>query len=217
DPVPPHLESIPWGSGSPPSVSESTWRLGDRASASANPAAGSWSHRPSTARVPNVPADFQTNACFRWPRCPPPPPPATTRRKPWPPPFRAPTGAPPSRLFPCPTLRSVGSSDESHNRYTSLAASFVSSSWSSANQVYSRRFGGRCRHAIKPKRAVRLMAPGFQREGEGSAPLLSRVDRPSLRFLVVRISVRVPFNLDSLAIFGDFGNCLSSSVFRSLP
>src|SRR5438105_2334416 len=58
-------------------------------------------------------------------------------------------GVRPSRPFLCPTLRSVGNSDESHSLYTSYAASFVSSSSVISKSSLLETVGAVVRHPIK--------------------------------------------------------------------
>src|SRR5262249_15828710 len=105
-------------------------------------------HPRSTARARSWLADSQTNVCSRWPRCPPTPTLSVSRRKPALPPYAA-AGARPTRPFPCPTLLSLESSDESHTLYTSYTASFVSSSSVLSTSSLLETVGGPCRHPIK--------------------------------------------------------------------
>src|SRR5262249_38136946 len=149
DRVPPPSAPRSWESDSPTSASGSVPRLAGHASASVLLAGRSQPHPRSPAGVHTASADSQTNPCSRWLRSQPPPAPPDPRRKPELARYAA-AGARPTRPFLCPTLRSVGSSDESHSLYTSYTASFVSSSSVISKSSLLETVGGRCRHPIKP-------------------------------------------------------------------
>src|SRR5579884_3966584 len=108
----------------PPSAAGSASHPADHASVGAGRAAESPPHPPSITCAPAAPDASQTTAYCRSPRHPLLPDQTVLHKTSWPLRLDATACIRPTRPFPNPTSRSVESSDENHNRYTSYTASF---------------------------------------------------------------------------------------------